>query len=108
MENKPEGFIPHEKETIINMNDACDVANVYSCQRTVWTRMKKLGYEPYEIHQRVSGKIEAKEYEIPVKGVLLRRPTRRQYSDEQRSKLAARMREISKKRVKTKDGNRQE
>lgn len=35
-----------ERETVITFNDEEDIALVYSCQRPIWTKMKRLGAEP--------------------------------------------------------------
>ena len=83
----------YERETVIVMNDEEDTAQVTSCQRTVWTRMEKLGVQP-DKEVSMDGRIIQKVFTIPKSWVKIGRPKRVEMTDEQRQQKSARMRAL--------------
>ena len=61
-----------EKETIINFNEASDVASVYTCTASIMRKLDKLGYKRNK-EWRLDGKLESVEYVIPKDRISFRR-----------------------------------
>lgn len=89
-------MLPCERETIINWNDEEDYAVVYSCHRTIWTKMRKLGIKPVRVE-----KGDGKEYKIPKSWIKINKPKKRKFSKKHLENLRERMRQIGKKHSKT-------
>ena len=75
-----------ERETIINFNEAEDIANIYTCSKSWMRHMEKvLGLKPMNIHGSY-----AREYECPK--TWIKKPRKpRQLSKEQKQRLRQRL-----------------
>lgn len=74
-----------ERETIINLNEAEDIASVYTCSKSWMRYMESLGLEPTETHGSY-----AREYECPKAWIKKPRKPRR-LSEGQKRKLGQRL-----------------
>ena len=78
-----------EQETIINFNQAEDIAYIYTCSRAWMSHMEKtLGLEPTETHSY------AREYQCPKDWIRKPRKTRR-LSEKQKQKVSERLHQKS-------------
>ncbi len=76
-------FTAEERETVINMCDDSKTCTVFTRQRTVMTKLRKLGIEPTK--QAVSGdRVVEETYVIPVEYIHFRKPTKLNLTEEQR------------------------
>lgn len=85
----------YEMETIVNFNEAEAVGNIYTCNRALRRKLEQWAQErPNECRlDRVSRFGEAVAYFVPKSWVHIYPP--RQISEEQRSAMAARMKEAN-------------
>jgi len=81
-----------ERETIVNYNQAEDIAYVYTCNPLWWRHFADFGVEPVRVHGEGRG-VYAKDYEIPKNWVKPPRPPRR-VSERQREAARRTMRNI--------------
>ena len=81
----------YEMETIINYNQAEKTASIYTCDRSLMRKLDKLCSESEEITVEKEDEF-SKTYILPKKWVKVRKT--RQLSEEEREKLASRMRAI--------------
>ena len=83
-----------EQETIVNYNDAEQIATVYTRDKTVMRRLDALVIE-YPEHYRLIGETDIdKTYEMPKSAVNYRKP--RRLSEEQRQAARERLERIKK------------
>lgn len=76
---------PIEKETIVNFNEEEDFAEVYSCQKFIWTKCEKLGMKLTSTVKNKEGTIISKTYECPKKWIRFIKT--REYSEEHKERL---------------------
>lgn len=82
-----------ERETIINFNQAEDIAYIYTCDPKWWRHFDRLGIKPTQVHKGSTGAVYARDYEVPKKWVKPPKPPRRlSLTDEQRKAIAQRLR----------------
>lgn len=67
---------PDERETIINFNDEEEIANLYTCNRSMMTKMDKLCKSNPDIFQLDEYDESSKTYLFPKKLVSIRRPVK--------------------------------
>jgi|SRR5215813_5601300 len=75
--------IRQERETIINFNDAEDIASVWTASRTVYRALTKKGYSPVEDDERFA------RFEIPKSDIRLPRPKRKLTPEQRRARIKA-------------------
>jgi len=68
-------FTLEERETIINLNEADDVAYIYTRMKRWWEELEKRGFKPVRVYGNGRG-VYAKEFEISKKLVKIPRPRR--------------------------------
>ena len=58
-----------ERETIVNFNQAEDIAYIYTCDPKWWRHFDRLGVKPTQAHKGATGAVYARDYEVPKKWV---------------------------------------
>jgi hypothetical protein len=72
-----------ERETIINFNDAEDIASVWTASKTVYRALTKKGYSPVADDERSA------RFEIPKADIRLPRPKRKLTPEQRRARIKA-------------------
>lgn len=83
-----------EQETIINFNQAEDVAYIYTASPVVWKELKRRGFNPTKVHRHSWG-ISGMDFEVPKKLIRLPRP----YQPKTPAQRAASRKSIQKARL---------
>ena len=82
-----------ERETIVNFNQAEDIAYVYTCDPKWWRHFERLDVEPTLVHKDSGHSVYACDYEVPKKWVKPPKPPKKmKLTDEQRKAIAQRLR----------------
>lgn len=80
-----------ERETIITF---CEADDEYIIETSIAVHMRKfdkLGYECIGEQKYADGSIMSKEYRVPKFAIVFRKPTKREYSEEERAAIAQRL-----------------
>jgi hypothetical protein len=88
-----------ERETIINFNQAEDVAYIYTCNPKWWRLFEKMGVIPTVTHRDSKGEIYANEYQIPKDWIKAPKPPKRmRFTVAQKQACGERLRKARMKR----------
>lgn len=77
-------LLAEERETIINLSDVDDQWEVYTCQKRIMTKLKKIGVEPYKIEFNKDGSILSAKYKVDYAQISFRKKI--QLTEEQKEK----------------------
>ena len=72
-----------ERETIINFNDAEDIASVWTASQKVYRALKRVGYNPVADDERSA------RFEIPKADIRFPKPKRKLTPEQRRARLKA-------------------
>lgn len=85
-----------EQETVINISRDEKTATIWSSDRTMWTRLDKLGsnYELLEEQKDKDGDVIAKKYLVKDKSLLSFRTQKKSMTEEQKEQARERLRRL--------------
>ena len=92
MRGKNMAYELDERETIITTDDNSNNWNVYTRQRKIINKLKKLGYEAFN-EEVDDGRVIACEFNLNIGKITFRKAiaNERTYTDEQRAEMVARL-----------------